>query len=350
MRVAVANLTGGGFSGGYRKYLDRLVPLLADDPRVSAVQVYGPGTAPHQISQPFDPDVFFIPTARWLDVAGAPVVPMVRNMEPLAVPLAGNGPMESLRNLARARVARRACRQGDRIIAVSSFVRDFLVERWSIDTAKIGVVEHGVDPPMALADTVRPAALEGPDVPGFAFTAGSLRPARGLEDAIRALGELRGRGVPMALVVAGSTTPATRRYEQRMRGLARECSVEGQVLWAGELAAPEMAWCFRHCLAFVMTSRAEACPNLLLEAMAHGCACISVDRRPMTEMLGPAGRYYSLGSGPDLARQLSAAAALDADARGRLRRSTLERAAGFDWHRTAEKTVDQLELARSASG
>ena len=38
MRIAVVNLTSGGLSGGYRKYLARLMPLLASDPRVQRTQ------------------------------------------------------------------------------------------------------------------------------------------------------------------------------------------------------------------------------------------------------------------------------------------------------------------------
>jgi glycosyltransferase involved in cell wall biosynthesis len=342
MRVAVVNLTGGGFSGGYRKYLERLVPLLREDPRVSALEVYGPGSTRQEVSQ-LSPDVVFIPTARWSNF-GPPVVPMVRNMEPLTVPFGGNGPIESLKNVARAQVARRACQRGDRIIAVSEHVRDFLVERWSIDSSKVGVVEHGVDPALPESDARRPPALTDDAGSGFVFTAGSLRPARGLEDAIRALGLLAEQGLRVPLVVAGSSGQAHSAYESRMRRLAAACGVERQVSWLGQLTAPQMSWCYHHCSCFVMTSRAEACPNVLLEAMAHGCLCISVRQPPMIDMLGDGGFYYTLGQSSDLAHQLAAAVVLDASTRHRLRESMSARATRWDWHRTAAETVAQLEL------
>jgi glycosyltransferase involved in cell wall biosynthesis len=342
MRVAVVNLTGGGFSGGYRKYLDRLVPLLREDPRVSALEVYGPGSTRQEVSQ-LSPHVVFIPTARWSNF-GPPVVPMVRNMEPLTVPFGGNGPIESLKNLARKQVARRACRRGDRIIAVSDHVRDFLVEHWSIDPSKVGVVEHGVDPPIPKFEARRPPALTDDVGSGFAFTAGSLRPARGLEDAIRALRLLADRGLSVPLVVAGSSGRGRSAYENRMRRLAVDCGVERQVVWVGQLSAAQMSWCYHHCSCFVMTSRAEACPNVLLEAMSHGCVCISVRQPPMTHMLSDAGVYYTLGQASDLAHQLAAALVLDASPRHRLRQSMSARATRWDWHRTAAETVAQLEL------
>ena len=44
MRLAVVNLTSGGFSGGLSQYLSRLVPLLANDPRVLCAQRVRAGT------------------------------------------------------------------------------------------------------------------------------------------------------------------------------------------------------------------------------------------------------------------------------------------------------------------
>ena len=197
MRLAVVNLTSGGFSGGYRKYLSRLVPLLANDPRVSALSVFVPERAGIEMDPGIDvrtwpqsernlktlqrdlatrrPDVVFVPTARHLSSGSAPVVVMVRNMEPLEVPFGGNTWVEGLRNVARAWEARRACRRATRVIAVSDHVRRFIISRWHIDEDRIGTVYHGVDgggPSSRPHDTADRRTL---------FTAGSIRPARGLE-------------------------------------------------------------------------------------------------------------------------------------------------------------------------
>ena len=74
------------------------------------------------------------------------------------------------------------------------------------------------------------------------------------------------------------------------------------MVWAGQLTEPEMAWCFGHCEAFVMTSRAEACPNVALEAMSHGCRVVSTSQPPMPEFFGEAAAYYRGGDARDLAR------------------------------------------------
>jgi hypothetical protein len=49
-----------------------------------------------------------------------------------------------------------------------------------------------------------------------------------------------------------------------------------------------MAWCFESCEAFVVTSRGEARPNMVLEALSHGCLSLSTDRPPLPQMLAGA--------------------------------------------------------------
>ena len=217
MRVAMVNLTSGGLSGGYRKYLRHLLPELTDDSRVSDLvaflpqqaQTLGEGLVPEARCWPrndpargfpwlkaqvdaFAADVVFVPTARWLDFDQRPTVVMVRNMEPLVVPIHGNGLLEGFRNLARARAARKACRRADRVLAVSQFVQDYLLQRWRIARQKVGIVYHGVEPPPSLGDSLLPKALKGRRMAPFLFTAGSIRPARGLEDVLGSAGANRG--------------------------------------------------------------------------------------------------------------------------------------------------------------
>src|SRR5205085_10635944 len=129
------------------------------------------------------PDVVFFPTARLVDCGRVPTVVMVRNMEPLTVPFGGNSWRESLRNLVRARAARRACERATRVIAVSDFVRWFVTGRWGLPASRVGRVYHGVTPPDPASEMVPPSLRS---VNRFVFTAGSIRPARGLEDLIRA--------------------------------------------------------------------------------------------------------------------------------------------------------------------
>jgi glycosyltransferase involved in cell wall biosynthesis len=112
-----------------------------------------------------------------------------------------------------------------------------------------------------------------------------------------------------------------------------------------------MGWCYHHCRAFVMTSRLEACPNVALEAMAHGCAIVSTDNPPMPEMFGASGEtaeFYPAGTAEALAERLVAMAEWTPETRAERCEAARRRAAQFSWPAAAQKTVDELQRAISA--
>jgi len=372
VRIAIVNVTAGNFSGGYLKYLQQLLPLLRADRRVERLDVFVPPHTRTKLmldSVPLrtwpegdplwgfrelrrqlrlsNPDVVFVPTARWVSCGRIPVVTMVRNMEPLEVPFAGNSLAAGLKNVARAFVARRACDRSTRVIAVSNHVRDFLVDRWRIDRTKIGVVSHGVERIAECGPSTVPSALAARESAPFIFTAGSIRPARGLEDIIEAFAAVREIRPRLALVIAGESDTDSRSYRHRLARRANELGVADRVVWAGSLSRPAMWWCFEACSAFVMTSRAEACPNTALEAMSRGCLCISVDHPPMPEFLGATALYYPAGDVARLTRRLSSVLTGDAESFSVLRAAAVRRAAEFDWGTTARRTISELQLASS---
>jgi glycosyltransferase involved in cell wall biosynthesis len=369
VRVALVNLTHGGFSGGYLKYLERLLPRLSAHPAITDLSVFVPEAAVAAIDagpwtlrtfpvrQPGGiaalkhmvrecrPDLVFIPTASWVDFGGVPVVVMVRNMEPLEVPFGGNPPSAILKNLARRSMARRACRRATRIIAVSKHVSSFLTTRWSIDPAKVAVVYHGLGG--SDVAPVRANTLQG--IGGrFLFTAGSIRPARGLIDLIDAMEPVRKSAGDVVAVIAGGIDGGMERHAAGLSRHAAKLGIADRIVMAGKLNAGEMRWCYEQAAAFVMTSRAEACPNIALEAMSHGCACISVDRPPMPEFFENTALYYRPGDAAQLADAI-AVLLQHPDRARQLRTAAVARAAHFDWDTTAQRTVAELQAALRAS-
>src|SRR5262249_41709890 len=152
-------------------------------------------------------------------------------------------------------------------------------------------------------------------------------------------------GLSPTLVIAGEPDAGTAFYKRQMGRLARQCGVDGAVIWAGQLNSRGMSWCFYHCAAFVMTSRAEACPNIVLEAMSHGCINVSTRQAPMPEFFADAAFYYRPWDASDLAQQLGWALTLSTGAKEACRAAARHRAAQFDWRATARATVSHLELA-----
>lgn len=360
MRIALLTLTRGTVSGGYKKYLDRLVPLLRTQPEVERVDLFvppkmaGPGNTPwpqnddmrgfrelKRMVAELRPDVIFIPTATLLRVGRLPSVIMVHNMEPLEVPFNGNRMPEAMKNVLRATAARYACWRADRVIAVSHHVRNWLHQHWNVPAEKIGIINPGVDAAVTTELPV-PEALAPVEGTRFIFTAGSIRPARGLEDAIRALASIP---QDVRLVIAGTVDRGAEQYREKVGQLARDLGVESRVLWAGHLDRAGMSWCFRNAAFFVMTSRAEACPNIVLEAMAEAAPTISTDHQPMPELLGDAAVYYHERDASHLAQRLNEALAAPAGSWTEMGQRALARTSAYNWANTARETVAELQQA-----
>jgi glycosyltransferase involved in cell wall biosynthesis len=373
MRIAIVNVTNGGLSGGYRKYLQSILPGIESDPRIERVDLFVPpdlalvGVSDRAHSLPLSsgrpdfqklraqlqairPDIVFIPTARWFDCGSTPVVSMVRNMEPLVIPFSPRNPLEIARNLARRYAAFTSCKRSDGVIAVSSFVHEFLQTKWRVPPSRLAVIYHGVANPDQQLRSRRPESFPVPSGRRFIFTAGSIRPARGLDDAIRAVAEMLREGHAVSLVIAGAVDPGMERYSRGLKQLATELGCANDVLWLGSLDAAEMDWAFRNCAAFVMTSRAEACPNTALEAMAHGCVCISTDTPPMPEVFGDAAVYYLAGDSRSLVSALGSVMTDAPNVLSELRHRAVKRATHFSWDRTARATVDFLETRTGGNG
>jgi hypothetical protein len=137
MKVAIINITGGGMSGGYRKYLQNLIPRLASHVHVESMLCASPASLnvqdwidsfpdvkivncqpfhflhyniDHELNlelERFSPDVIFLPLERYLRFKKIPTVNMVRNMGPM-VAIDGNPFYEKIRNKVQMILARNA--------------------------------------------------------------------------------------------------------------------------------------------------------------------------------------------------------------------------------------------------
>ncbi len=369
MRIAIVNLTAGGMSGGYRKYLQRILPLMAKDKRVDSLEVYMPaghadvftGNAYTLHNIPAgnvyknnswlknqlatrQPDVVFIPSAMWLNCGQTPIVIMIQNMEPLVVPFQGNPSKECIKNIGRYTANLYACRRADRVIAISKFVKTYLTEKWRIKSDRVGLVYHGIDPNSDEVAVGEPDAIASLKSLPFLFTAGSLRPARGLEDVIRALAILKTER-SVQLVIGGNVDPGMGPCFVKLKELAGKLGVLERIQWTGKLDDSAMSWYFKNCTAFIMTSRVESFGMTAGEAMAHGCVCISSDNPCLPEIFGSAALYYPSRDFTTLAKQIQVVISMGQAERIKMSSVAKDTASRFSWEICAQKTVDEFQKA-----
>lgn len=366
MRIAVLNLTGGGYSGGYKRYLSSTLPLLAASEHVSEILCaspsslgvetwlsgvpkirfancspfrfmrHSPDAALKSILDDFGPDLIFIPLERYIKYRDVPVVTVLHNMAPLSGLKVTAGVREKIKCLAQYRETKVAMVESDAIIAPTQHVRDFLINKWGVDKNKVALINFGASP---IPKSVRPPA--GFKVPErFIFTAGAMEVYRGLEDLVLAMPELKSAFPGLKLLVAGGARAATLSYLGHLKTLAARQNVADDIYWLGNIPGEELSWCYKNCSAFVMTSRVESFSFVALEAMQHGCACVSSDSQCLPEIFHDAAEYYAAGDISGLNTAVKRMLGWSPDERRSNSAIAVKLASGYSWNDSADKTLD----------
>lgn len=157
----------------------------------------------------------------------------------------------------------------------------------------------------------------------IALFVGRLEQRKGLDLLLKAWGEMAGRPAPPRLLIVGPGNA------ERWTALARGLEIESRISFLG--GREDVARFYRAADLFVFPSRAEGCPNAVLEAMASGVPVVATDVAGNREAVGedgrtgwlvPAGDPRALArvvgmvaASPDVRREVGAAARVAAEER-----------------------------------
>jgi len=152
--------------------------------------------------------------------------------------------------------------KAERITTVSGKVKSDLVKNFALREEKVEVIRNGVDIPRIRKKMLEDEAGHS----GFVFTCGNLRTEKNHVFLLEAMAQLQ--SVP--LVIAGGGGEKERRFLEKK---AKELRVD--LILAGFKDNPYPL--FRKAKVFVLTSRYEGFPNVVLEAMVCGVPVVAVD-------------------------------------------------------------------------
>jgi glycosyltransferase involved in cell wall biosynthesis len=237
-------------------------------------------------------------------------------------------------------------RQSRKIIAISEWEKDFLVEHFHLPPSKIVVsypgVTEGFQPPAqnSAAQLRERLGLEQP----YILCATRLAGYGNLLNLATAYASLVKQGkVAMPLVVPGEVWDSA--YVGSVKKLlAREGCAE-RVRFLGYVPHQHMPLLFGHAECFVFPSLLEACGNVLIEALACGAPILCCRRRPMTDICRDAAVFFDGENPVDIAEKLLGVLA-DRSLREMLARRGPERAAQFSWRQGAERVHGVLQVHR----
>jgi glycosyltransferase involved in cell wall biosynthesis len=234
---------------------------------------------------------------------------------------------KSRRDRMMPRLVRRFYPWADYVVGVSEGVTEDLAQFVSIPTEKMRVISNPIVTPeigeLARAPVDHPWFDGGPPV---FVAAGRLRPQKDFPTLLRAFSYVRAKR-PVRLLILGEGPE-----RERLEALTRELELSDDVSLPGAMTNP-YAYLARS-TAFILSSRWEGLPTVLIEAMSCGAPVIATDCPSGPREILADGRYGALvpvGDVPALA------AAMDDALDGNLARPPLE-----SWRRYAiDAVVDE---------
>lgn len=236
----------------------------------------------------------------------------------------------------------RACRQAHRVIAVSHYTKQQIVERYAIDPRKIDVVYQGCDPafarplpPEQLADVSRRHRLP----PRFLLYVGTIEERKNLMLVAKALGVMRERGQTAGLdvhvVAVGRRTP----YADRVADELRATGLQPHFHFRHDVPFADLPAFYRLATAFVYPSRVEGFGIPMLEAITSGLPAIACTGSCLEEAGGPASIYVA----PDDSLQMADAIArvwTDPHLRQQMAREGIAYAQNFTDQKIAQQLIN----------
>ena len=278
------------------------------------------------------PDVYHSPNYILPVALGCPTVVTIHDLFYL------DGSLHRLRShLYLTLLANNAIRRASRIICVSAYTRDQLLQRFPDASGRVRVVGEGVDsrfqPPSQAAVKALRERLN--ICQPFVLFVGTIEPRKNLVRLIRAFEQAVTRsGAPHHLVVAGA-----RGWKDGPISSAYETSgVRDRIHMVGYLGDDELPAAYGAADVFAYPSQAEGFGLPALEAMACGTAVLTSNSSAIPEVVGDSAVLVDPLDENDLARGLEH---LLCDPKERQFRgeSGMRRAAGFRWDRVAEQTM-----------
>jgi glycosyltransferase involved in cell wall biosynthesis len=193
------------------------------------------------------------------------------------------------------------------VLTVSERTKRDLIELYDVPAEKVVVTPNGVDP----------AFTPGPGSHDYVLSVGAIQARK---NQLAALAAAAAVGLP--LVVAGPEKDADLAAELRRRGARLE----------GHVELERLVELYRGAACLVQASRFEGFGLPVLEAMACGTPVVAVPEPALREVAGSSAVFVPEESLAEGIRQALAE-------RDRLVAAGFERARGFTWRASAERTL-----------
>lgn len=202
-----------------------------------------------------------------------------------------------LKNLGYRYVINRAVNCAKRVIAVSEFTKQDIIQHFKIPSEKIVMIYEGVadlhhahdqaftSKLHALAVLSRHCILEP-----YLLYVGNAYPHKNLESLVRVFLIIRKRWTDLKLVLVGKDDYFYHRLREFLTTIKDDTSA---IIFPGYVPDEDLQTLFEHAYAYIFPSKYEGFGLPPLEAMSRGCPVISSNATCLPEILGSAAAYFN---------------------------------------------------------
>jgi len=241
-----------------------------------------------KIAKEYNIQTIFTPSQMTPIINGVNNIIMFTNLEPFKFHRYKYSFNLYLRNILARIYSIYSLKKAHKIIAVSDYAKDFLINQLRINQDKLFRVYHGYPDLNSIKDN---KLIDNIQPYKYIFTCGSILPYRRLEDVIygyyHSLNQL---STTTKLVIAGDEID--KNYALRIRKLIKDLNISDKVLMLGKIKWHDILNLYRHSKLLVLSSEIETFCIIAIEAMACGCNIIAAKNDPFPEVLKNTAFYY----------------------------------------------------------
>jgi glycosyltransferase involved in cell wall biosynthesis len=237
-----------------------------------------------------------------------------------------------------------AVRRASKIITVSKFTRQDIINQFHADPNKLAVTYEGVadlvnDSEDTITDAENILSLYGIRRP-FLLYVGNAYPHKNLESLVSVFASLRQHQPNLSLVMVGKDDYFYQRVKIKAINLGLCSSLaNASVIFPGYVPDNHLRFLYRQALVYVFPSLYEGFGLPPLEAMSAGCPVASSDQASLPEIIGEAAMYFNPYDKKDMLEKLNYLIN-DEAYRHQLVVRGYERVKIFSWRECAKMTLD----------
>lgn len=220
-------------------------------------------------------------------------------------------------------------RRAKKVVAISTAVKEEVVDLCMIDASKVVVVYNGLAT-LPRENLEVPSGVRKP----FFLSVGVVKERKNIRRSVEAFIHFnKGLEVKYSMVIAGTYGGS---YYEQIQAYIKKEGAEEDVVFLGYVSDEELAYLYKHAEALVFPSLVEGFGKPVIEAMSFGTPVITSNEAPLNEVVNDAALLvdpYSVKEISDAMKEL----VIYPEKASILSQKGLDRAKDFSWEKTGQQ-------------